>query len=103
MLFQEFKFEVIVRTDHIIIGLDHLSRVNIGEESIGINDELPDAHLFRVEAVLELLDNTIQFLQEGKPLEGLLEKIKKILEVKSTPYTLISGLLYKLGPDYFLR
>ncbi len=46
LLFQEFEFEVVVRPGKTHVGLDHLSRIETGKEYIGIEDDLPDAHLF---------------------------------------------------------
>ena len=46
--------------------LDHLSRVEFGEELTGMDDDLLDAHLFRVEAILSELAEIGQYLQEGK-------------------------------------
>ena len=51
LLFQEFEFEVIVRPGKENVGLDHLSRIDTGEEPIEIEDDLSDAHIFRVEVV----------------------------------------------------
>ena len=51
------------------MGPDHLSRLEIGEEAIGIEDELPDTHLFRLEAVPQELADIAQFLEEGKAPE----------------------------------
>ena len=42
-----------------------------------IDDDLPDSHLFRVEAVPEELAYIVHFLQDGKALDGLLEKGRK--------------------------
>ena len=33
------------------VGPDHLSRTDTSEEPTGIEDNLPDAHLFRIKAV----------------------------------------------------
>ena len=51
LLFQEFKFEVVVQSSKANIGLDHLSRMESDEESTRIDDDLPDAHLFRIKVV----------------------------------------------------
>ena len=51
LLFQEFEFEVVVQPGKLNVGPDHLSHIDTGEEPIGVDDELPDAHLFRIEAV----------------------------------------------------
>ena len=51
LLFQEFKFEVVIQPGRANVGPDHLSRVESGEDPIGIDDDLPEAHLFREEAI----------------------------------------------------
>ena len=51
LLFQEFEFEVVVRPGKLNVRPDHLSRIDTGEEPIGVEDDLPDAHLFRIETV----------------------------------------------------
>ena len=50
--FQEFEFEVIVRLGKANVEPDHLSRVELGEDPIGTDDDLPHSHLFRVESIL---------------------------------------------------
>ena len=56
LLFQEFEFEVVVRLGKINVGPDHLSYIRIGEELTRVNDDLPDAHLFCIDAVPEELE-----------------------------------------------
>ena len=51
LLFQEFDFEIIVKPRWLNVGLDHLSRIEIGEEPTNIDDGLADARLFWVEIV----------------------------------------------------
>ena len=51
LLFQEFEFEVVVRLGKLNVGPDHLFQINTGEEPTGVDDDLPDAHLFLIEAV----------------------------------------------------
>ena len=77
LLFQEFKFEVVVRPRKLNVGLDHLSRIDIGEEPTGVEDDLPDAHLFRIEAVPAKLEETAQFLENGQPPKGMSTKKNK--------------------------
>ena len=50
-IFQEFEFEVIVRLGKLNVGTDHLSKINTGEELTGVDNDLPYAHLFWIEAV----------------------------------------------------
>ena len=61
LLFHEFKFKVIVLPGHKSVEPDNLSRIQIGEEPLSIDNDLPDAHLFRVEAVPAKLVDNIQF------------------------------------------
>ena len=62
LLFQEFEFEVIIRPGKENVGPDHLSRVESSEDPIGIDNDLPDAHLFRVEAIPVELVEIVQYL-----------------------------------------
>ena len=48
LLFQEFDFEVIVKPGRLNMGLDHLSRIESGEEPTSLEDNLPNAQLFTI-------------------------------------------------------
>ena len=69
LLFQEFKFEFVVRSGKLNVGPDHLSRINTGEEPTGVEDDLPDAHLFWIEAVPVELEEIAYFLEYGQAPE----------------------------------
>jgi hypothetical protein len=43
LLFQEYDFEMVVKPGKMNKGLDHLSRLEHGEESTSLEDALPDA------------------------------------------------------------
>ena len=103
LLFQEFEFEVVVRPGKLNVRPDHLSHIDTGEELTGIEDDFPDAHLFRIEAVPKELEEIAQFLETGQAPEGLNTKKKQILAMKAAPYSLINGFLYKMGLDDILR
>jgi hypothetical protein len=49
--FQSFSFEVIIKPRRCNVGPDHLSRLESGESGREINDHLPDADMFQVEAI----------------------------------------------------
>jgi hypothetical protein len=51
LLFKEFSFEVIVKPCKLNVGPDHFSRLESGESGDAIDDQLPDADLFKVEAI----------------------------------------------------
>ena len=101
ILFQEFEFEVVVRPGQLNVGPDHLSRIDTREEPTGVNGDLPDAHLFRIEAVPVEIEEIAQYLETGQAPEGLSTKKKQILAMKAAPYSLINGFLYKMGLDIF--
>ena len=69
----------------------------------GIEDDLPDAYLFQIEVVPAKLEEIIQFLENGQALEGMSMKKKQILAMKTAPYNLINGFLYKMGLDDILK
>ena len=78
-------------------------RIDTGEEPTGVEDDLPDAHLFQIEAILAELKEIAQFLEDGQAPKGMSTKKKQILATKAAPYSLINGFLYKMGLDDILR
>ena len=76
LLFQEFEFEFIVWLGRLNVGLDHLSRIDMGEEPTGVEDDLPDAHLFRIEAIPTEIEEIAQFLENCQEPKGMSTKKK---------------------------
>ena len=93
------RFEVIVRPEKLNVRPDHLSWIDIGEEPTGVEDDLPDAHLFWIEAVPTELEEIAQFLESGQAPKGMSMKKKQILAMKDVLYSLVNGFLYKIGLD----
>ena len=48
----------------------------MGEELTGVEDDLPDAHLFQIEVVPAELEEIAQFLENGQAPEGMSTKKK---------------------------
>ena len=48
LLFQDFDFEVIVKHGRLNLGLDHISRIESGEEPSNLEDNIPNAQLFAI-------------------------------------------------------
>lgn len=46
---------MVVKPDKLNVGPDHLSRLESGESGGAVDDQLPDADLFQVEAVPDYL------------------------------------------------
>lgn len=90
LLFQEFEFEVVVQLGKSNGGTDHLSRIELGEEPMGIDDDFINTNIFKVEVVPEDLVEIAQFLQEGTTPRGYSKKKKKILAITTFPFTLIN-------------
>ena len=99
LLFQEFDFEIIVKLGHLNARPDHLSWIEISEEPTNIENELPDAQLFKVDMVDDYYEQIIQFLVMKTALEELTRSQKKQFVFRETDFQLSVGQLYKLGPD----
>jgi hypothetical protein len=48
VLFQEYDFEVIVKTRKLKSRPNHLLHILLGEDSRNLDENIPDAHLFIV-------------------------------------------------------
>ena len=70
---------------------NHLSRIELGEEPSSIEDDLPDAQLFRLGMVDEHYKQIVQFLATGKVPEEFTTTQKKQLVVKAPEFQLIIG------------
>ena len=77
LIFQEFDFEIIVKPGRLNSGPDHLSRIEIGEGLMNIEDELPDMQQFRIGVVDDYYEQVVQFLVIGMAPEGFTTNQKK--------------------------
>jgi hypothetical protein len=102
-LFQEFSFEVIIKPGRCNAGPDHLSKLELGESGRAVDDKLPDANLFRVEAILEYLEDITVFLSTGACPEMYSTTQKRHRVFRAVDYQLIAWKLYKLGLDSILK
>jgi hypothetical protein len=65
LLFQEFSFEVVVNPCKLNMGPNHLSILELGESGRAIDDQFPDADLFKVEAIPGYLSDIVVFISMG--------------------------------------
>ena len=65
-------------------GPNNLSRIETGEEPSNIEDELPDAQLFRIRMVDDHYEQIIQFLAIGKSSKDFTTSRKKQLVSRAT-------------------
>ena len=82
---------------------NNLSRIDTGKESSIIEDGLPDAQLFRIRMVDDHYEKIIQFFMARKAPKEFTKSQKKQLVVRATDFHLITGQIYKIGPDEILR
>ena len=61
LFFQEFEFEVIVKLGRLNYGLEHMSRIESGEETGNLDDSLPNVQLFVIKMFDDHYINIIQF------------------------------------------
>ena len=109
LLLQEFEFDILhrARVQHVVAN--YLSRLESGEERIGIKDDFPDAQLFRVEAIKaqamneesedEWIFEMIIFLSTGIPPEHMSADERKKIAVRSQNFCLLNDILYHKGVD----
>eukprot|EP00253_Pinus_taeda_P018158 PITA_18158 len=83
--------------------LDHLSRINIGEEPINIEEGLPDAQLYAVHIENGHFKDIIHFLTIGTVPQGYSVQRKKELVIRAIDFIVIVGHIYKMGNDEILR
>jgi len=67
-LLEDFEFEVIFKPCKHNVDPIHLSRIESREVGHGLDDELPDRLLFRVEAIPNQLVEIAKFLTTGQAL-----------------------------------
>jgi hypothetical protein len=75
--FKEFNFEVMVKLRRTNVGLDHLSRVETESLEGHLDDQLLDFDLFKVEVVLDYLEDITTFLTMGVAPQGYSNHIEK--------------------------
>ena len=99
LLLQEFDFEIVVSKGKQHFMVDHMSRVKNIEPSKGVDDELPDAILFKVDYASEEYDGIVEYLMSGRPPEDMSKAEARKLIRLAGPYQLIVGQLYIQGKD----
>jgi hypothetical protein len=65
LLFQEFSFEAAMKLGRLNVGSNHLSRLESCELGDIVNDQLPYANIFKVEAILNYLSDITLFSTTG--------------------------------------
>ncbi|MCO5583572.1 hypothetical protein L7F22_037484 [Adiantum nelumboides] len=85
------------------VTADHLSHVASGEAASGIDDGFPDSTLFKVDTTAEWYGDLLYLLSTGLfPKDASLVQKRRLL-IKSKPFTLIGGRLYRAILDGVLR
>jgi hypothetical protein len=103
LLFQEYDFEILVKLGRMNKGLDHLSRLEHGEEPTSLEDTLPDAQLLAIKKVDDHFTEIVWFLSTRMEPPKYTVTKKKQLVVHAANFSLLVGQLYKMGPNDMLR
>ena len=99
----EFDFEVAVKKGRMHQRADHLSRITSGESPTGVDDDISDTTLFRIETAPRWSAKIIEVLTTGWVSQPSLTT-ESIAELETCAlYKLFSGRLYRLGPKGVLR
>ena len=110
LLLQEFNYEVVVKSGKSNSNADYLSRQR-GEEAVGdirveFPDEFPDGLDRKEEMVFHLnggkpseFDEVISYITNRIYPPGLSREEKSVFQHKAAPYSLIKGILFKMGAD----
>jgi hypothetical protein len=65
LLFQEYDFEIVDKTERMNKGTDHFSRLEHGEEPTSLEDTLSDAKLLYIRNIDDHFAEIVQFLSIG--------------------------------------
>ena len=105
LLLQEFHYSVIHKPGREHAIADYLSKLDTGDPPVGIEDELPDAALFQIETNFSdnWYEQMLNYLQDGIFPEGMDKDHRRRLALRSRPYSVIAGFLYKRGIDGIVR
>eukprot|EP00253_Pinus_taeda_P003586 PITA_03586 len=99
----EFTFKVVIKPNRLNVWPDHLSQLETGENEGAVDDQLPCADLFRIEAIPDHLEEITTLLTLSHCQEGYTATQRCHLVVRAADYQLIAGHLYKMGFDQILR
>lgn len=77
LLFQEYDFDVIVKSGRLNVRPDHLSLIENSEEPKNLEEGLPNAHLYAVCIANGHFEDIIHFLTIGTMPQGYSVQQKK--------------------------
>jgi len=103
LLLQEFNFTINVRLGKSHVNANHLSRLNEQVGTKPVDDNYPDAQLFQVDVIPLEYAEIMNYLSTKNFPSDFTDKQKARLIQRSRPYTLLDGILFKLGYDGILR
>jgi hypothetical protein len=111
LFLQDFNYEVVIKSDKANSNADYLSRQR-GEESVAdisveFPDEFPDLSDVAVFHLNNEVDSEFQdiinYLVRSEFPDLFTREEKEVFQRKVAPYSLIKGILFKLGMDEQLR
>ncbi|KAL3702027.1 hypothetical protein R1sor_020049 [Riccia sorocarpa] len=103
LLLQEFTFTVEYKPGKAHLNADFLSRIPGEPSATAIDTEPADFFLFTITSQAPWKEQLRHYLETGQtPLDLTPAKVKSF-HINALPFTLIQGVLYRMGPDNVLR
>ena len=101
LLLQEFNFTVVVCPNKSHGNADHLSRLKPtgSANTLPLDDNLPNVDLFEVDVLFPKYMEILTYLETNQMPASYSPLQVQILIWRNAPYSLIGGVLYKLGKD----
>ncbi|KAL3693085.1 hypothetical protein R1sor_006736 [Riccia sorocarpa] len=103
LLLQEFTFTVEYKPEKAHLNTDFLSRLPWESSVTAIDTEPTDFCMFTITTQAPWKEQLRHYLETGQtPLDLTPAKVKSF-HINALPFTLIQGVLYRMGPDNVLR
>eukprot|EP00253_Pinus_taeda_P031771 PITA_31771 len=100
----QFDLTIIDKPGKENVVADFLSRISFPTDEEGmVDDQIPDEHLFYLSILSLWFFDIVNYLVATKFPPNLSSSKKRNIVSKSTPFTLVGGNIFKLGPYKVLR
>jgi hypothetical protein len=99
LILQEFNITIKDRPGRENLVADFLSRIPKTNDSLIVEDQFPDKHLFVVTSKPPWYTDVANYLAAGKLLAHLSSRERKLIVQQSARFTWIGGYLFHTGVD----
>jgi hypothetical protein len=100
---QEFDITIKDRPGRENLVIDFLSHIPKTDDSLTVEDQFPDEHLFSITTKPPWYTDVENYLAAGKLPAHLSSRERKLIVQRSTRFTWIGGYLFHTGVDLQIR